>query len=478
MTGGINLVECLTKFQFLAFPHHQRPPLFDHLVEEHEWYSDDDQSTLGVLFRDKVDDDWAYVVMQPGATSLFECVAVNVSFEEKDIAQRDLLSDIERISSELREGGGTDVRANLRRSATPNDPFVPIVPVSRLNPSFTTVMKLGAYSPARGMIREVFSSYVDRDGNFVEQFQTTGFDSRIWELYLHAYLLDSGFNIHSSISPDFVVSRGSVILGIEAVTANPTQTPDSQPMVNTPLGRILTSQSDVIFPDLDEPFAYKQHDFVPIKLGSALYSKLKKRYWENPKITGLPLIFAIETFHDETSLHYSSSALSTYLYGYRHSYIWDSNGNLVIVPEKVTSHTFAGKRIPSGFFHLPHSEHVSAVLFSNSGTISKFSRMGQQGAFRNPNIEIFRVGTCHNPDPSAAEPSKFKYRVGDPEFEEWWGQGLEMFHNPNALHPIDPETFPEIVHHWFEESKVYTVGPGFLPFASVTINRTSLPIFE
>ena len=90
------MVECLTKFQFLAFPHHQRPPLFDHLVEEHEWYSDDDQSTLGVLFRDKVDDDWAYVVMQPGATSLFECVAVNVSFEEKDIARRDLLSDIVR----------------------------------------------------------------------------------------------------------------------------------------------------------------------------------------------------------------------------------------------------------------------------------------------------------------------------------------------------------------------------------------------
>jgi len=28
--------------------------------------------------------------------------------------------------------------------------------------------------------------YEDVDGNFIEQFQTTGFDARIWELYLFA----------------------------------------------------------------------------------------------------------------------------------------------------------------------------------------------------------------------------------------------------------------------------------------------------
>jgi hypothetical protein len=39
------------------------------------------------------------------------------------------------------------------------------------------------------------------------------------------------------------------------------------------------------------------------------------------------------------------------------------------------------KVIPSGFFDLPGPENVSAVLFSNSGTISKFNRMGVVAGF-------------------------------------------------------------------------------------------------
>lgn len=33
------------------------------------------------------------------------------------------------------------------------------------------------------------------------------------------------------------------------------------------------------------------------------------------------------------------------------------------------------KQIPSGFFNLPDAENVSAVLFTNTGTIPKFLRM-------------------------------------------------------------------------------------------------------
>lgn len=465
------MVKRINKFQFAAFPHHQRPPIFDALIEEHEWYSDDAESTLGVLFLDKNDDDWAYVVMQTDATSLFECVAVDVSYEDKDAARSELLSEIDRIAMELQPRGGTSVRSSLRRSASAGDPFVPIVPASRVNPNFQFVRNLPGYSPARGMIREVFSSYVDRDGNFIEQFQTTGFDSRIWELYLHAYLLDSEFNIHPGVSPDFIVSKERTTVAIEAVTANPTQvTKGTEEPVRTPTGRILANLEDATFPVLDEAFVYKEKDFVPIKLGSALYSKLQKSYWEKEEVANVPLIFAIESFHEEASLHYSSAALGTYLYGYRHPHIWDPNGNLVIVPEKVDSHSFGGKRIPSGFFRLPHSDRVSAVLFSNSGTISKFNRLGQQGAYHNPDIVLIRFGTRYDTDPTAAEPNQFYYRVGDPGFVEWWGQGLEMFHNPDALHPVDPNLFPDIIHHRLEDGMIYTNGPAFHPIASVTFN--------
>ncbi len=237
--------------------------------------------------------------------------------------------------------------------------------------------------------------------------------------------------------------------------------------------RVLTPPFNQALPQLDSAFDYKQEDFVPIKLGSALYSKIQKRYWESPEIKDLPIILAIETFHDEASLHYTSSALATYLYGTRQTYLWDQEGNLVAVPQTVEEHTFAGKTIPSAFFNLPEAEHISAVLFSNSGTVSKFNRMGQQGPYFNPRITLLRFGECVDPDPNVVIPDKFFYKVGDPEWMEWWGQGLEMFHNPNARYPVDPELFPDIAHHHFKNRLVFTDNPLFQPFNSITFNLIS-----
>lgn len=48
--------------------------------------------------------------------------------------------------------------------------------------------------------------YEDADGNFVEQFQTTGFDARVWELYLFATLSEVGYVIdRPHPAPDFTV---------------------------------------------------------------------------------------------------------------------------------------------------------------------------------------------------------------------------------------------------------------------------------
>ena len=38
----------------------------------------------------------------------------------------------------------------------------------------------------------------DADGNLIEQFQTSGFDARIWELYLFAALSEAGYGIDRS----------------------------------------------------------------------------------------------------------------------------------------------------------------------------------------------------------------------------------------------------------------------------------------
>lgn len=458
----------LTEFQFRAFNHPEIHPMFHFFVDEREWYSDDAGSTLGVVFRDREDGDWGYVVLKPDEKGEFRCVKVESSIGTIQAARVRVLEEIDRVSREPGTDGSPrrGIPATVQRGIDGRDPFKPLVAQEKLNRLFRLLAGYDAWSPARGMIREVYGSFADLDGNFLEQFQTTGFDSRIWELYLHAYLVDAGFSLLPSQTPDFVISKAGITLSIEAVTANRSQNGSHEPDVGYAWPLLTDPQSYLN----DRSFVDKEQDFVPIRLGSALYSKLQKRYWELKVVAGRPLIFAIETFHDRHSLHYSSSALGTYLYGFRHECLWDPQGRLLVVPKRVDTHTYAGKSIPSGFFGLPNAENVSAVLFSNSGTVSKFNRMGYSGDYRNPRIRLIRQGTCYNPDPDATTPMSFSYDVGDPRYPEWWGQGLEMFHNPGAMHPVDRRLFPGIAHHRLERGNIYTEAPEFQPLASFTLN--------
>ena len=43
--------------------------MFDLLVKEGEWHADDDETTVGVLFRDGVDSDRAYAILQQVANA-------------------------------------------------------------------------------------------------------------------------------------------------------------------------------------------------------------------------------------------------------------------------------------------------------------------------------------------------------------------------------------------------------------------------
>lgn len=64
--------------------------------------------------------------------------------------------------------------------------FSPIVDECRQHPNFRTFLKL-----QNGFILDVLNEwakgFVDRDGKFVEEFQTT-FNSSFWELYVFSVL--------------------------------------------------------------------------------------------------------------------------------------------------------------------------------------------------------------------------------------------------------------------------------------------------
>lgn len=305
--------------------------------------------------------------------------------------------------------------------------------------------------------------YVDVDGNFVEQFQSTAFDARIWELYLYAALLEMGLFVSKDHeAPDFEVKGRHGKAFIEAVIVGPS--PKDPPLARDEHG----------MPELRSPEAVREllKTRIPIRFGSALFSKLNrpKPYWELEHVAGHSLIFAVADFHEDQSMTWTSPALLEYLYGVTHDFTFDDSGKLVISPMKIETHEYNGKVIPSGFFLQPGAEHVSAVLFSASGTISKFNRMGKLAGFGLPNQIITRIGVRHDHDPNASLPKGFMHVVQQGSVTETWAEGLSMFHNPSAAHPVDPDLFPGIAHHVLAGGQVRSLLPEFHPYTSFTWN--------
>src|SRR4051794_8251660 len=88
--------------------------------------------------------------------------------------------------------------------------FTPVVPPERFHPSFALLRREPGSEPTRLMMEEIFSSMGPIDGNFIEQFQTTGFDARVFELFLHAYFTSIGAEIaRVADRPDYLLTLGS-----------------------------------------------------------------------------------------------------------------------------------------------------------------------------------------------------------------------------------------------------------------------------
>jgi hypothetical protein len=303
-------------------------------------------------------------------------------------------------------------------------------------------------------------NFVDIDGNFVEQFQTTGFDARLWELCLFAYLTEEELFINRDHNaPDFIVTKYDKTTAIESVIVGRKENPPK--FFKTTLK-----------PKWPDEIMAEQENAMPIRFGSPLYSKLQKKYWELTHVRDNPLVFAIADFHDDQSMLWSSTALMNYLYGVKHEFYLDANGQLVINPIEIQKHKVGDKEIPSGFFFQPDTEHVSAILFSASGTISKFNRIGRQAGFKAPDVLMVRIGTYHDHDPNAVVPKMFRYIV-DENCHETWGEGFSMFHNPKALYPVPEELFPSIAHHHFRDGQIVSRLPDFYPYGSFTLNIMS-----
>lgn len=437
--------------RFALFSLGTRQSFVFHVAEELSYWSDLDETIIGLVARDQIDDDYSWVLLARDLLGRFRAVDLQTSLRSERVAAAQLRI---RIAELTRASNLDELGIQGDETNSPVD-LLTILPGSRsadLHPYFKALLETPGRQPARAVFKELGPWLTATDPHFVQEFQRHQFDQRLWELYLWASLRELGYDVAHGEAPDFLVGAPRGQFCVEATTVAPSK------------AGVLSNHPDPQTPEEKREFL---RGYMPIKYGSSLTGKLNRRsaqglaYWEEPIATGLPFIIAVADFHKPASGHelgsmvFTQSAIWAYLYGidFEWSYV---DGDLIVEQLPLKSHRYNGKTIESGFFSLPDSENVAAVLFSNAGTLAKFDRMGVAAGFGADGYTYIRTGYRTDPDPNAEIGIKFVEVVGSESYEEGWADEIQIFHNPNAVNPLPFECFGPLTQHQIVEGQLVT----------------------
>ncbi|PSL24079.1 hypothetical protein [Chitinophaga ginsengisoli] len=459
----------LRKFNVYCY---SRSAHIGYFFEEMEWFEAFNYKLIATIVIDR-DSEYSFLILGRDKRKIFRAIDfASSTFRTKEEAKLALRKSLLKY-----ENDGLTIYEQGDERKMPNEFLKLQVPKEKLHPYFKVLTEQRGHEGARNLINEIIYSFIDVDGNYIKDFQTTGFDSRLWELYLYIYLYNARFSFDNSFNaPDYLVSYFGNEFAIEAVTVNHSDSFD-EPSPK----------------DSKEAFLLSR-DYMPIKFGSSLTTKLKKQYWLKDHVKGKPFIIAIHDFHKASTLEslgsmtWSRNALIDYLYGIRPKYSLAEDGKIVLELkqteygvslnyEKIEKHEWKNKRIESGFFGLPEAENVSAILFSNNATLTTFNRMGQMAGLGLSDTRMIRFMDIYNPDPGSVEPIRKVMDIMDKDYEEAWGDGLVMYHNPNAKCAVDINSFPDISHMFYDAEKTLVSGYS-IPYEvlnSMTIVMISKP---
>lgn len=433
------------------------------LLEELQHWCDDEERVLGVVCKDVTDQDYGWSLMVRDKIGRFRAVDCEVSLSSEEVAVARLRNRIGRAVEEGDflalgdQGDETNYPTDLLAVPAGTDP-------EKLHPFFRVLQDAPGRHPARAVLKEIGPWLAPTDPHFVREFQFSQFDQRLWEMYLWATFRELGFDVTQPEAPDFLCKGPGIAFTLEATT------------VTASTKGVLADHPN---PQTPEEMAAFLAEYMPMKFGSSLTSKLNKKdkdgrpYWERGDAVDKPFLLGIADFHIAGgedvigSMSYTHSALWPYLYGHRVE--WELiEGQLIVRAVKQENHRFKDKVIETGFFDLPGAENISAIVFSNAGTLAKFDRMGIAAGFIPDNHTYIRYGYRFNPDLNAVKPTWFSEIVSTPDYVEYWSDELQIFHNPNAKRPLDEGVFRGVTQHFFRDGEQYSITPEGVVLASHT----------
>lgn len=427
-----------------------REPFVKLYAKELEYYTDGG-GLIGFICLDLIDNNFSAGIMSRDNTMQYRAVKVGVDFPTIEDARK-------WIKNSFNEDG---ITMHDNQSEYFNL-FEELENDEQIHPHYKLLKESDFFLSAKETIKEISYHYKDIDGNFIEQFQSlNGLDSRVFELYLFCFFREQSFSFkREHEAPDFIVNKFEDEIAVEAVTI-------SRKVEN--IKNITNFQ-----PKSTNEISSELEDNVPLMFGSVLYDKAKKKYWEKKHVQGKPFVIAVADFHDTMSMTWTYNSLLEYLYGYRYdNYKHSEEGELIINPTKIDFFEKKnGTKIPAGFFLDKNNENISAVLFSSTATLSKFNRMGRQAGIGSNSSILVRNMMIYNHEPNADKPNFVRYVVNE-DSNETWSEGVTIYHNPNAIHPLDPNLFDETVAQCFfnvEDHLVRSVMPLVFPYASYTEN--------
>lgn len=433
------------RFEALSYA---RIPLVKNMSKDIEWYSNENNAALGAILIDFIDNDYVCVILGRDEVGVFRWTDGIAGIDSLEKA-RSILSKKMKKAAEL------EVFPQGGKHKNKNEIFSPLVARDRMPEDYLTLVESEFFSPAKELLQEITYSFEDPDGNYIEQFQSSGFNPRLWELYLYALFHELDFMFNRSFNaPDYVIDKNGQRICIEAVSVNPS-----------------TNGFDEPEPNEDELKERLLEDYVPIKYGSPLFSKLKKRYWEKDHVSGLPFLLAVHDYHTKDSMMWTRPGLESYLYGAKR----DLN-SLDPVTGKysysiIDEHRWKDKVIPSGFFMQPDAENISAIIHCNQATIGKFLRMGFLAEFGRRDLDI--IFSCDALLGNCRPSQSLMLDVTNDAYEEYWRDSVIIYHNPRATYELNPSLFSGVAQVFYDESGFTVIKPNYFPLNGRTHYRKS-----